>query len=63
MDQILEILKYVLPALVVFFTTVYMVKKYFDEEDNKRKQQHYLNNQSITTPLRLQAYERAILFS
>jgi hypothetical protein len=62
MDQTLEILKYVLPALVVFFTTVYLVKKYFSEEDKRRKQQQYINNQNITTPLRLQAYERAILF-
>jgi hypothetical protein len=62
MDQTLEILKYVLPALVVMATTIYLVRKYFDEEDKKRKQQHFINNQSITTPLRLQAYERAILF-
>ena len=39
MDTILEILKYLLPALVVFATTVYMVKKYFDGEEKKRKQQ------------------------
>jgi hypothetical protein len=62
MDTILEILKYVLPALVVFATTVYMVKKYFDGEERKRQQQIFLNNQNMITPLRLQAYERTILF-
>ena len=62
MDTVLEILKYLLPALVVFATTFYMVKKYFDGEEKKRQHQIFLNNQNMITPLRLQAYERAILF-
>ena len=62
MDTVLEILKYTLPALVVFATTVYLVKKYFDGEDKKRKQQLFINNQGTIMPLRLQAYERMILF-
>jgi hypothetical protein len=62
MNTVLEILKYLLPSLVVFATTVYLVKKFFDGEDKKRKLQAVLNNQQIITPLRLQAYERAILF-
>ena len=62
MDTLLEILKYLLPALIVFFTTFYMVRKYFDAEEKKRKHQSFLNNQNMITPLRLQAYERTILF-
>jgi len=62
MDTILEILKYLLPSLVVFGTTLYLVHKYFQGEDKKRQQQALLNNQQLITPLRLQAYERAILF-
>jgi hypothetical protein len=62
MDTVTEILKYILPSLVVFATTFYMVKKYFDGEDKKRKQQLFVNNQNMITPLRLQAYERTILF-
>lgn len=62
MDTVLEILKYLLPALVVFATTFYMVKKYFENEEKKRQQQLFLNNQNMITPLRLQAYERTILF-
>jgi hypothetical protein len=57
-----EILKYLLPSLVVFATTVYMVKKYFDNEESKRKLQAVLDNQKLIIPLRIQAYERAILF-
>ena len=62
MNQALEILKYLLPALVVFATTFYMVKKYFKNEEQKRKQQLFADNRNLTAPLRLQAYERMILF-
>lgn len=62
MDTLLEISKYLLPSLVVFATTFYMVRKYFDSEQQKRQHQIFLNNQNMITPLRLQAYERAILF-
>lgn len=43
-------------------TIWYLVKKYFDEEDRKRRIQNIFKNQEIITPLRLQAYERIILF-
>jgi hypothetical protein len=62
MNAVLEILKYILPSLVVFATTFYLVKKYFDGEEKKRQQQLFINNQNMITPLRLQAYERMILF-
>ncbi|MBN2481339.1 MAG: hypothetical protein JXB19_06350 [Bacteroidales bacterium] len=62
MPEILEILKYLLPSLVVFITTWYLVRKYFESEDKKLQQQRMLNNQNMITPLRLQAYERAIIF-
>jgi hypothetical protein len=62
MSPTLEILKYILPSLVVFATTVYLVGKYFQGEEKKRQQQIFLNNQNMITPLRLQAYERTILF-
>ncbi len=61
MKDIIEILKYILPSLIVFLTAFYFLKKYFDNEDKKRKHQSVLKNQDIITPLRLQAYERIIL--
>jgi len=61
-NGILEVLKYLLPALVVFLTTWYLVSRYFKSEDAKRQQQLALNNQNLITPLRLQAYERIILY-
>lgn len=62
MESVLEIVKYILPSLVVFLTTFYLVKKYFNDEHKRRIHQAMLNNQQLITPLRLQAYERAILF-
>ncbi len=62
MNVILEILKYLLPSLVVFGTTVYLVHRYFSNEEKVRRHQAMLANRQIITPLRLQAYERAILF-
>jgi hypothetical protein len=62
MNGILEILKYILPSLVVFLTTWYLASGYFRNEENKRKQQLTSNNQNLITPLRLQAYERIILY-
>jgi len=59
---ILEVLKYILPSLIVFFTTWYLVSGYFKSEDTKRAQQLAQNNQNLITPLRLQAYERIILY-
>jgi hypothetical protein len=62
MKDILEILKYTLPSLIVFLTVCYFLKKYFDNEDKKRNHESLLKNQDVITPLRLQAYERIILF-
>jgi len=62
MEAVLEILKYLLPSLVVFGTTVFMVHRYFKNEEKYRRQQAVIANQQLITPLRLQAYERAILF-
>ena len=62
MEDILEILKYTLPSLIVFLTVYYFLKKYFENEAKKRMHQTLLKNHDVITPLRLQAYERIILY-
>lgn len=62
MDQLLEILKYTLPSVVVFITAYFMLKMFLQNEEKKRKQELVLQNLKQITPLRLQAYERIILF-
>lgn len=59
--MILEILKYTIPALIVFSTTYFVLTKLLNNEDKRRKVEAILNNQKLITPIRLQAYERMIL--
>ena len=58
----LEILKYVIPATIVFLTVWVIVAKYFSSMEKIRKVDQMIDNKRIILPLRLQAYERVILF-
>jgi len=62
MNTTLEILKYTLPAIIVFIATYMVLIKLLNNETNKRKTEVALNNHKIITPIRIQAYERIILF-
>ncbi len=62
MDSLFEILKYVLPAVVVFATAYYLLKQLLENEERQRKMLRQVENTRITTPIRLQAYERIMLF-
>jgi len=66
LNSILEILKYILPSLVVFATAYYLLKQFLENDNRKRmlelKMNNQANNQQLITPVRLQAYERIILF-
>ena len=62
MDPLFEIIKIVLPAAIVFLTAYYLVKNFLDHESRKRIVDLKLANQTVITPIRLQAYERVILF-
>ncbi len=62
MIAILEILKYTIPAIIVLIASYLIVQKFLVSE-LKRKQLALLHeNQDITTRLRLQAYERLVLY-
>lgn len=62
MEAVLEILKYTVPALIVFATVYVVFKKFLDQqfglETMKFKQKQFEH----TLPLKLQAYERLIMF-
>jgi len=62
MTFIPELLKYILPALLVFLTTWLLISHY--ARVNRQKDQHEarMRNLPKTLPLRLQAYERLTLF-
>lgn len=62
LDQTFEIVKIILPAGIVFITTYYLVKNFLDHDSRKRVLDLKLSNQALLTPIRLQAYERVVLF-
>lgn len=62
MDTFLEILKYILPSLVVFGTAYLIIKTFIDNDQKKRRIELRLANQKTITPIKLQAYERLTLF-
>jgi hypothetical protein len=59
--MVAEILKYTLPALIVFLTTYLTLSKMLNNERMRLKSEAVLNNQKYITPIRLQAYERMVL--
>lgn len=60
--MLLEILKITIPSLVVFFTAYFTLKQLLKKESDIKKAEIVLQNKKIITPIRLQAYERIILF-
>ncbi len=62
MKDFLEILKYVLPSLVVMGTSYYLLKLFFNHEEKKREVDIKMAGFKVITPIRLQAYERVVLF-
>jgi hypothetical protein len=61
MELVLEILKYILPALIVFFTAYFTLRSLLKNDQRKRDYEIILKNKQIVTPIRLQAYERLTL--
>ena len=62
MDALLDILKIVLPALIVFFTAYFLIRSFLENEFKTMMQENKNANRSTSLPLQLQAYERLILF-
>lgn len=56
-----EVLKYLLPSLVLFFAVRVVAQAYLKNEGNKREEAKNAGNSQAILPLRLQAYERLIL--
>ena len=59
--EILEVIKYILPALVVFATIYYMMKKYHSQQYDMEVLKFRQSESKNTLPLKLQAYERLAL--
>jgi len=61
MEVLLEILKYTVPALVVFATVWIMIRAWSKNEDKRQKSEFNMHITDEILPIRLQAYERSIL--
>jgi hypothetical protein len=62
MDALTDILKITIPALIVFFTSWVLLRNMIRNDQDKRKQELILQNSRTVTPIKLQAYERIVLF-
>jgi hypothetical protein len=61
MSEILEILKYTLPAIIVLIATIFIIKQIVKNDQSRRNYEIVSKNQQLITPIRLQAYERLAL--
>jgi hypothetical protein len=62
MEAVNDILKIVLPALLVLLTAWIMLRNLLRNEQEKRRQELILQNTKTITPIKLHAYERMVLF-
>ncbi|MEN8765198.1 MAG: hypothetical protein ACN4EF_08175 [Wenyingzhuangia sp.] len=62
MNEITEILKYTVPAMITGGIAAYFLKQYLSLEHSKRKFELLNDKKKQSLPIRLQAYERMILF-
>ncbi len=62
MEAFTDILKITIPALLVFLTAWVLLRNLIKNDQDKRKQELILQNSRTVTPIKLQAYERIVLF-
>ncbi len=61
-DKILEILSYTIPSVITGGVAYYFFLKHINHEESRRRFYLHRENQKQSFPLRLQAYERMVLF-
>jgi hypothetical protein len=62
MEALADILKITIPALIVFLTPYFLLRNMIRNDQDKRRQELILQNSRTVTPIKLQAYERIVLF-
>ncbi|WP_320815702.1 hypothetical protein [Flavobacterium sp.] len=60
--KIIELAAYTLPALITGGVAYFLFHSFFKNEENRRRFELLKENQSQALPIRLQAYERMVLF-
>lgn len=62
MENLYDILKLTIPALLVIITAWLVIRSMIKNDQDRRRQELILQNSKTITPIKLQAYERIILF-
>lgn len=62
MDAFVEILKILIPAGAVFAAAYFLVKRFLDNDQKRRKHELKKSTISTITPLKIQAYERIVIY-
>lgn len=62
MEYIIDIIKITVPALLVFLTAWILLRNMIRNDQEKRRHEFSLQSIRTVTPIKLQAYERIILF-
>jgi hypothetical protein len=62
MEVLLDILLVTIPSLLVFLTAWVLLRNMIRNDQDKRRQELIMMNSRTITPIRLQAYERVVLF-
>ncbi len=62
METFLDICKYILPSLIVLITAYLVIRSFLENDQKKREAKKEEELGKAVIPLRLQAYERMLLF-
>ncbi len=62
METFYDILKITIPALLVMLTAWFLLRSLMKNDQDKRRQELILQTSRTVTPIKLQAYERIVLF-
>jgi len=62
MELLADILKITIPALIVFITAFLLLRTMIKNDQERRRQEIVLQGARTVTPIKLQAYERIVLF-
>jgi len=62
MEYVIDIIKITIPALIVFFTAWVLLRNMIRNDQERRRQEIIMQGARTLTPIKLQAYERIVLF-
>jgi hypothetical protein len=62
METFFDILKITIPSVIVFLTAWVLLRNMIRNDQDKRRQEIIMQNSRTILPIRLQAYERIVLF-